>query len=156
MDRGEDCPVLGDRSQRGAAHDSQREPQVPIPVICPRCGGEALSRMTVSLIADALITGRRPRLVSPCHGAEWDASDAEIAQIRDYLRAGCIADGSGLTDRIPEDAIPRPKSTLPRDSADSSRPAYRRHADYSFPRGIEAASETRGILGWLIDACRRR
>jgi hypothetical protein len=42
----------------------------------------------MSVVADALDCGDI-RLYASCHVASWEASEAEIARIRDFLDAGC-------------------------------------------------------------------
>jgi hypothetical protein len=42
----------------------------------------------MSVVADALDCGDI-RLYASCHIASWEASDAEIAQIREFLDADC-------------------------------------------------------------------
>jgi hypothetical protein len=60
------------------------EPEVLFPVKCPVCRREALTGFRISVIADALATGEI-RLYANCHVASWDASKAELGEIRDYL-----------------------------------------------------------------------
>jgi hypothetical protein len=66
------------------------EPKVLVPVTCPRCGGESLKRLAVSVVAEALIAGTLLRLSTDCHCVEWDATAVELEQIREYLIASCI------------------------------------------------------------------
>jgi hypothetical protein len=67
-----------------------REPEVLVPVTCPECGEESLTRLAVSVVADALIAGTRLHLSTKCHAPGWDATQVEIEQIREYLMASCI------------------------------------------------------------------
>jgi hypothetical protein len=67
-----------------------REPEVLVPVTCPQCGAESVTRLGVSWVADALIAGKSLRLTAKCHSADWDATESEIEQIREYLMAACI------------------------------------------------------------------
>ena len=70
---------------------NMHEPQILIPVKCSACGQESLARLSVALVADALISGSPLHLRSTCHPAEWAASPAEIVTIRAHLRANSIA-----------------------------------------------------------------
>ncbi|MDB6085607.1 MAG: hypothetical protein JWN43_3488 [Gammaproteobacteria bacterium] len=67
-----------------------REPEVIVPVACPRCGAESVARLDVSRVADALLAGKALRLAASCHSMEWEATQTEIEQIREYLTAWCI------------------------------------------------------------------
>lgn len=67
-----------------------REPEVLVPVTCPQCGAESMTRLGVSWVADALIAGKALRLTTKCHSADWEASESEIEQIREYMMASCI------------------------------------------------------------------
>ena len=67
-----------------------REPEVLVPVTCPQCGTESVTRLGVSWVADALIAGTALRLAAKCHPVDWEASESEIEQIREYLMASCI------------------------------------------------------------------
>jgi hypothetical protein len=60
------------------------EPEVLFPVRCPICSHESLTGFRISVVADALSTGQI-RLYSNCHVASWNASEAELTQMRDYL-----------------------------------------------------------------------
>ena len=62
------------------------EPEIHFPVKCPICFQELLTGFRISVVADALDTGDL-RLYANCHLASWDASEAELAQIREYLDA---------------------------------------------------------------------
>ena len=53
------------------------------PVQCPLCGTESLATFPVANITEALLLEIPIRLCAKCH--EWEASDSEIAQIREYL-----------------------------------------------------------------------
>lgn len=76
---------------------SMREPEVLVPVTCPQCGQESLTRLAVSVVADALLAGTRLPLRSKCHARVWDAGDLELEQIREYLVAACIdVHGAGV------------------------------------------------------------
>jgi hypothetical protein len=60
------------------------EPEIPLPVTCPHCGGESLAEFRVSVLADA-ISGSPIRLYAKCHLVSWDASDVELQSIRRHL-----------------------------------------------------------------------
>ncbi len=62
------------------------EPEIHFPVKCPICAEEMLTGFRISIIADALHTGDI-RLYSLCHLASWDASESELAHIREFLDA---------------------------------------------------------------------
>jgi ribosomal protein L37AE/L43A len=66
------------------------EPEVLVPVTCPRCGKESVKRLAVSVVAEALMAGTRLQLSSTCHAVEWQATRVELEQIREYLSAACI------------------------------------------------------------------
>jgi hypothetical protein len=66
------------------------EPEVLVPVTCPRCGQESLMRLAVSVVAEALIAAKRLQLSTACHSVEWSATQVELEQIREYLIASCI------------------------------------------------------------------
>jgi hypothetical protein len=63
------------------------EPTIRFPVICPQCANEALGEYSLIDVAAALVSAKPLRLRSPCHDVSWDASPAEIEQIREYLAA---------------------------------------------------------------------
>ena len=60
------------------------EPEILFPVTCPVCSQEALAGFRMSVVAAALHTGDI-RLYASCHVASWEASEAELAQIREFL-----------------------------------------------------------------------
>ena len=62
------------------------ESEVLFPVKCPICLQESLAGFRISVVADALNTGDL-RLYANCHLASWDASERELAQIREFLDA---------------------------------------------------------------------
>ncbi|MGO9512897.1 MAG: hypothetical protein ACLP2F_04540 [Steroidobacteraceae bacterium] len=62
------------------------EPEIHLPVKCPICLQELLTGFRISVVADALNTGDL-RLYANCHLASWDASEAELVQIREFLDA---------------------------------------------------------------------
>ena len=62
------------------------ESEILIPVRCPICSQEPLTGFRVSVIAEALQT-LEIRLYSECHLTSWEASEFELAQIREYLYA---------------------------------------------------------------------
>ena len=62
------------------------ESEILIPVRCPICSQEPLTGFRVSVIAEALQT-LEIRLYAECHLASWEASEFELAQIREYVFA---------------------------------------------------------------------
>jgi hypothetical protein len=60
------------------------EPEILIPVKCPICSQESLTGFRVEVVADALATGDI-RLYTGCHVASWDASEADLKEIREFL-----------------------------------------------------------------------
>lgn len=60
------------------------EPEILLPVKCPICSQESLTGFRVAVVADALATGDI-RLYSGCHVASWDASEADLEEIREFL-----------------------------------------------------------------------
>jgi hypothetical protein len=78
------------------------EPEVLVPVTCPQCGNEALQRLAVSVVAEALIARQRLRLQPVCHCVEWDATQLELEQIREYLVASCIDLHEASQAKIPD------------------------------------------------------
>jgi hypothetical protein len=63
-----------------------REPEILLPVTCPVCSQRVMSGFRISVLADALDCGDI-RLYASCHVASWEASEAEIAQIGEFLDA---------------------------------------------------------------------
>jgi hypothetical protein len=66
------------------------EPRVRFPVTCPICARALLAELPVALIAEALIRGASIRLHAGCHKVDWDATQLEVEQIRQYLGAGAV------------------------------------------------------------------
>ena len=62
------------------------ESEILIPVRCPICSQQPLTGFRVSVIAEALQT-LEIRLYSECHLTSWEASELELAQIREYMYA---------------------------------------------------------------------
>jgi DNA-binding IclR family transcriptional regulator len=62
------------------------ESEILIPVRCPICSQEPLTGFRVSVIAEALQT-LEMRLYAECHLTSWEASELELAQIREYVFA---------------------------------------------------------------------
>jgi hypothetical protein len=60
------------------------EPEILLPVKCPICLQESLTGFRVGVVADALATGDL-RLYTECHLASWDASEADLKAIREFL-----------------------------------------------------------------------
>ena len=67
------------------------EPTIRFPVVCPRCGNEALGEYAVIDVAAALLSSKPLRLFAPCHNLRWEAGPLEIEQIREYLAAADLA-----------------------------------------------------------------
>jgi len=63
------------------------EPEVPVPVNCPLCARELLTKLPAAEVAEALMAGSAIRLRAPCHDIYWDASALELEQIREYFFA---------------------------------------------------------------------
>jgi hypothetical protein len=63
---------------------------ISFPVTCPKCGKERLTRFPMNVVADALLRGSDICLVSTCHDVIWDATAAELEQIREYLDASSV------------------------------------------------------------------
>ncbi|HME41090.1 MAG TPA: hypothetical protein VKG63_19200 [Steroidobacteraceae bacterium] len=87
-----------------------KEAEILVPVTCPICLRESLAGFRMSVVLDALQAGQI-RLYASCHVAGWEASKAELEQIRDYLDAGNSAEHenlafvhTGMFDEIPIDA----------------------------------------------------
>jgi hypothetical protein len=62
----------------------EAEPEIELPVSCPCCGQQSLSEFRLGVVAEALQT-HQMRLYANCHLAGWDASDAELEEIREHL-----------------------------------------------------------------------
>ncbi len=70
-----------------------RVPVVEFPITCPRCGKVRLTAFKMAAVNDALLGVRPLRLFTICHNQHWNASDAELRQIRRYLGARWAAAG---------------------------------------------------------------
>jgi hypothetical protein len=62
-------------------------PVLRIPVHCPLCARELLTKLSVDTVSDALMAGSTIRLHANCHDVQWDANPLEVEQIRQYFRA---------------------------------------------------------------------
>jgi hypothetical protein len=62
------------------------ESEILIPVRCPICSQEPLTGFRISVVAEALQT-LEIRLYAECHLTSWEASELELAQIREYMCA---------------------------------------------------------------------
>jgi hypothetical protein len=60
------------------------EPEILLPVKCPICLQQSLTAYRIAVVVDALATGDI-RLYAGCHIASWDASEADMKAIRDFL-----------------------------------------------------------------------
>jgi two-component system, LuxR family, sensor kinase FixL len=58
---------------------------VRFPVRCPVCGSEVLVAFQIVDVIGALINSRKIRLYAICHDAQWDATDVEMRQLREYV-----------------------------------------------------------------------
>ena len=67
-----------------------QEPGIRFPVTCPLCTQAMLTELPVALIAEALMARSSIRLHVGCHNVYWDATEVEVEQIREYLRAGVL------------------------------------------------------------------
>jgi hypothetical protein len=67
------------------------ESEILFPVKCPVCLQESLTGFRISVVAEALQT-LQIRLYANCHVASWDASEAELAQLGQYLDAAWTED----------------------------------------------------------------
>jgi hypothetical protein len=63
------------------------EPTVRFPVTCPKCGAEQIEESPVAEVAAALLSDGKLRFLASCHTYTWNASPAELEQIREYLDA---------------------------------------------------------------------
>jgi len=64
-----------------------KEAEIVFPVTCPICLQESLAGFRMSVVVDAL-QAEQIRLYANCHATGWEASNAELEQIREYLDAG--------------------------------------------------------------------
>jgi hypothetical protein len=62
-----------------------------IPVHCPLCARELLTKLSVDAVSDALMAGSTIRLHAKCHDVQWDANALEVEQIREYFGAVRLA-----------------------------------------------------------------
>jgi hypothetical protein len=60
---------------------------VKFPVVCPRCGVESLTEVSVDLAAEALMRNEGIQLRAACHNLYWTASPTEMQQLREYMSA---------------------------------------------------------------------
>lgn len=51
------------------------------------CAGEALVRVPITVVAQALRAGDTIQLFADCHRVHWQASAVEVEQIREYFEA---------------------------------------------------------------------
>jgi hypothetical protein len=58
---------------------------IRFPVVCPKCGGEKLTELPISEVADSLNRGLDISLVATCHEVIWTATELELEQIHEYL-----------------------------------------------------------------------
>jgi hypothetical protein len=63
------------------------EPTVRFPVACPKCGRERLTEIPADVVANSLRRGSDICLVATCHDVIWTATELELEQIYEYLRA---------------------------------------------------------------------
>jgi hypothetical protein len=107
-----------------------KDAEVLMPIKCPDCNEEWLEGFSVALAADALMSGRRLRMRGRCHSKEWDATQIEMEQIRQYLGAGCIGPGNAGVRHAAEVSVRVSIGPTPRSAPGSSRrlekPTYTR------------------------------
>jgi two-component system sensor kinase FixL len=60
---------------------------VRFPVRCPVCGNAVFAAFRIADVIGALINSRKVRLYAICHDVAWDATDAEMRQLRKYVDA---------------------------------------------------------------------
>jgi C4-dicarboxylate-specific signal transduction histidine kinase len=89
---------------------------VRFPVRCPVCGNEVLTAFRIADVIGALINSRKIRLYAICHDAGWDATDAEMRQLREYVDAARLDSHSVIDD-----------SHLKRAAADPLKPQHITH-----------------------------
>jgi hypothetical protein len=65
-------------------YETMTESEILIPVKCPICSQEPLAGFRISVVAEALRT-LEIRLYANCHLTSWEASELELAQIRQYM-----------------------------------------------------------------------
>jgi hypothetical protein len=63
------------------------EPTVRFPVACPKCGTERLTEIPADVVANSLRRGSDICLVATCHDVIRIATELELEQIHQYLRA---------------------------------------------------------------------
>jgi hypothetical protein len=68
-----------------------KEPGIRFPVTCPLCTRAMVTELPVALVAEALLIGSSIRLHVGCHDVQWNATDIEIEQIREYLGTGVLS-----------------------------------------------------------------
>jgi hypothetical protein len=67
---------------------AMKKPIIRFPVLCPRCGVENLTEVSVDLATEALMRHEGIQLKSACHNLFWTASPTEMQQLREYMSAG--------------------------------------------------------------------
>jgi hypothetical protein len=119
-----------------------KDAEVFMPIKCPECGEEWLEGFSVAMVAEALLSRKRLRMIGRCHAMERDATLVEMEQIRQYLVAGCIGPRNASVRHAAEPAARMATGPLRRigrtTSTPPSRPIYSR-----LPRE-SAAIESRG------------
>jgi hypothetical protein len=64
---------------------SAEETPTLLPVTCPICGVESMTAYPAIVVMTALTRWHNMALYASCHPGTWDASQAEMARIRDFL-----------------------------------------------------------------------
>lgn len=82
---GDECITDSCRVPREVA--KMRKELMRFPIRCPVCDTELISYFRTSQLATALREGRPIRLFAICHDQAWRASEIELEQMREYLRA---------------------------------------------------------------------
>ncbi len=81
--------------QRILAPSSKRPRTLMVPVRCPECGKSMSMRSAWIVVDTALTRWNRMKLKAPCCGVSWNASSAELDEIRRHVgHAGTRAQGS--------------------------------------------------------------
>jgi hypothetical protein len=66
-----------------------------IPVECPTCGRELLTKVSIAALGEALARGSPIPLYTECHNQSWQASSIEREQLRQYFEAAVPSGWAG-------------------------------------------------------------
>jgi hypothetical protein len=61
------------------------EPSLLFTVTCPDCALESITKLSIAVIANGLLTGMTLRLHSNCHDCYWNATFIEREKLRKAL-----------------------------------------------------------------------